>query len=154
MTTGKTMALTRWTFVGKVTSLLFHMLSRLVTRFVGPYFPDHGLKLGPWQWKHRVLATHWTTGELPPAHFFSFIYLGLCYFSVAARAFCSCGEWGCSAPAAHCGGFSCGAQASERRLQWPQRSGVVAWRLSCSETRGILPDQGSNLCLLHRQGET
>ena len=30
MTTGKTMALTRQTFVGKVTSLLFNMLSRLV----------------------------------------------------------------------------------------------------------------------------
>ena len=31
MTTGKTIALTRRTFVGKVTSLLFNMLSRLVT---------------------------------------------------------------------------------------------------------------------------
>ena len=30
MTTGKTIALTRWTFVGKVISLLFNMLSRLV----------------------------------------------------------------------------------------------------------------------------
>ena len=30
MTTGKTLALTRWTFVGKVMSLLFNMLSRLV----------------------------------------------------------------------------------------------------------------------------
>ena len=30
MTTGKTMALTRWTFFGKVMSLLFNMLSRLV----------------------------------------------------------------------------------------------------------------------------
>ena len=30
MTTGKTIALTRWTFVDKVTSLLFNMLSRLV----------------------------------------------------------------------------------------------------------------------------
>ena len=29
MTTGKTIALTRWTFVGKVMSLLFNMLSRL-----------------------------------------------------------------------------------------------------------------------------
>ena len=31
MTTGKTIALTRWTFVDKVMSLLFNMLSRLVT---------------------------------------------------------------------------------------------------------------------------
>ena len=30
MTTGKTIGLTRWTFVGKVISLLFNMLSRLV----------------------------------------------------------------------------------------------------------------------------
>ena len=30
MTTGKTIALTRWTFVGKEMSLLFNMLSRLV----------------------------------------------------------------------------------------------------------------------------
>ena len=30
VTTGKTIALTRWAFVGKVTSLLFNMLSRLV----------------------------------------------------------------------------------------------------------------------------
>ena len=30
MTTGKTIALTRWTFVGKVMALLFNMLSRLV----------------------------------------------------------------------------------------------------------------------------
>ena len=33
-TTGKTIALTRWTFVGKVMSLLFIMLSRLVTAFL------------------------------------------------------------------------------------------------------------------------
>ena len=33
MTTGKTIALTRQTFVGKVMSLLFNMLSRLVTDF-------------------------------------------------------------------------------------------------------------------------
>ena len=31
MTTGKTIALTRWTFVGKVMSLLFNMLSRFVS---------------------------------------------------------------------------------------------------------------------------
>ena len=34
MTTGKTIALTRWTFVGKVMSLLFNMLSRLVINFL------------------------------------------------------------------------------------------------------------------------
>ena len=34
MTTGKTIALTRWTFVSKVISLLFNMLSRLVIAFL------------------------------------------------------------------------------------------------------------------------
>ena len=34
MSTGKTIALTRWTFVGKVMSLLFNMLSRLVITFL------------------------------------------------------------------------------------------------------------------------
>ena len=34
MITGKTIALTRWTFVGKVMSLLFNMLSRLVIGFL------------------------------------------------------------------------------------------------------------------------
>ena len=34
MTTGKTVALTRWTFVGKLMSLLLNMLSRLVITFL------------------------------------------------------------------------------------------------------------------------
>ena len=34
MTTGKTIALTRWTFVGKVMSLLFNMLSSLLLAFL------------------------------------------------------------------------------------------------------------------------
>ena len=34
MTTGKTIALTKWTFVGKVMSLLFNMLSRLIITFL------------------------------------------------------------------------------------------------------------------------
>ena len=34
MTTGKTIALTIWTFVGKVMSLLFNMLSRFVIAFL------------------------------------------------------------------------------------------------------------------------
>ena len=34
MTIGKTIALTRWTFVGKVMSLLFNMLFRLVIAFL------------------------------------------------------------------------------------------------------------------------
>ena len=34
MTTGKTIALTRWAFVGKLMSLLLNMLSRLVLTFL------------------------------------------------------------------------------------------------------------------------
>ena len=34
MTSGKTVALARWNFVGKVTSLLFNMLSRFVIAFL------------------------------------------------------------------------------------------------------------------------
>ena len=34
MNTGKTIALTRWTFIGKVMSLLFNMVSRLVITFL------------------------------------------------------------------------------------------------------------------------
>ena len=34
MTTGKTIALTRWTVVGRIMSLLFNMLSRLVITFL------------------------------------------------------------------------------------------------------------------------
>ena len=45
MTTGKTIALTRWTFVGKVISLLFNILSRLVITFLPRskrFFSFHG----------------------------------------------------------------------------------------------------------------
>ena len=36
VTTGKTIALTRWTFVGKVKSVLFNMLSRMIIAFLEP----------------------------------------------------------------------------------------------------------------------
>ena len=44
MTTGKTVALTRWTLVGKVMSLLFNMLSRLIIIFL----PRNKHLLIPW----------------------------------------------------------------------------------------------------------
>ena len=44
MSTGKTIALTRWTFAGKVMSLLFNMLSRLVITFL----PKHKRLLISW----------------------------------------------------------------------------------------------------------
>ena len=64
--------------------------------------------------------------------------------------FSGCGEWGLLSSycvlASHCGGFfCCGA--------WPLSTGSIAvvHRLSRSMARRILPDQGSNLCLLHWQ---
>ena len=48
MTTGKTIALTRWTFVGQVISLLFNMLSRLVMeKAVAPHSSTLAWKI-PW----------------------------------------------------------------------------------------------------------
>ena len=47
MTTGKTIALTRWTFVDKVMSLLFNMLSRLVITVI----PRNKCLLISWLWK-------------------------------------------------------------------------------------------------------
>ena len=44
MTTGKAIALTRWNFVGKVMSLLFNMLSRLVIGFFPRSPISHHLK--------------------------------------------------------------------------------------------------------------
>ena len=52
MITGKTIALTRWTFVGKVMSLLFNMLSRLVIAFL----PRSMCLLISWlQWPSAVI---------------------------------------------------------------------------------------------------
>ena len=49
MTTGKTLALTRWTFVGKVMSLLFNLLSRLIITFL----PRSKGLLTSWLQSHR-----------------------------------------------------------------------------------------------------
>ena len=55
MTTGKTIALTRGTFVGEVMSLLFNMLSRLVIAFL----PSSKYLLISWlQSWHMVLSLH------------------------------------------------------------------------------------------------
>ena len=61
-TTGKTIALTRWTFVGKIMSLLFNMLSKLVIAFL----PRSNYLLISWQ-IHAVIL------EPPPSkvcHYF------------------------------------------------------------------------------------
>ena len=54
MTTGKTIALTRWTFAGKVMSLLFNMLSRLVITFL----PRSKRLLISWLQSPSAVITH------------------------------------------------------------------------------------------------
>ena len=46
MTTGKTIALTRWTIVGKVISLLFNVLSRLVITVRTGHETTHWFQIG------------------------------------------------------------------------------------------------------------
>ena len=62
--TGKTIALTRWTFVGKVMSRLFNMLSRLVRAFL----PRNKHLLISWATQDRQVMVGsfdkmWSTGE-------------------------------------------------------------------------------------------
>ena len=60
MTTGITIALTRWTFVDKVMSLLSNMLSRLLI----PFFPrSKHLFISRLQSPSAVILVHWSTGE-------------------------------------------------------------------------------------------
>ena len=62
MTTGKAIALTRWTFVGKVMSLLFNMLSRLVIAFLA----WSKCLLISWLQSPSALTERLTWTELPP----------------------------------------------------------------------------------------
>ena len=68
MTTGKTIALTRWTFVDKVMSLLFNMLSRLVITFLPR---SKSLLIS---WLHSPSAVIWEPPKNKVCHCFS-IYL-------------------------------------------------------------------------------
>ena len=66
MTTGKTIALTRWTFIGKVMSLLLNMLSRLVITLEGQYYRLRYLWLTPCKsYKKCHLPSHPPSGFLP-----------------------------------------------------------------------------------------
>ena len=71
MTTGKTIALTKWTFVGKVMSLLFNMRSRLVKRLFISWLQSLSMKntecqridaFELWCWR-RLLRVPWTAGR-------------------------------------------------------------------------------------------
>ena len=77
ITTGKTITLTRWTFVGKVMSLLLNMLSRLVTTFL----PRSKCLLISWLQspsavkslsRAQLVTTPWTAAfQTPPSMGFS-----------------------------------------------------------------------------------
>ena len=76
MTTGKTIALTRWIFVGKVISLLFNLLSRLVFLHWGNY---SGLSAS---WTHMCLFPSQfrevLTGYFFKQTLYSFLFIFLC----------------------------------------------------------------------------
>ena len=61
MTTGKTMALIRHTFVGKVMSLLFNMPSRFVIAFL----PRSKRLLISWLWPPSAVILEMTANDLP-----------------------------------------------------------------------------------------
>ena len=69
MTTGKTIALTRWTFVSKVMSLLFNMLSRLVITFL-----PRSKRLSI-SWLQLLSAVIWSPRKLNPLLFPLFPHL-------------------------------------------------------------------------------
>ena len=83
MTTGKTIALTRRTFVGKVMSLLFNMLSKLVKTFLprSKRLPEsnsssQGFNLKRWTVSGNETASHFSMDCLfIPSLRFSFILL-------------------------------------------------------------------------------
>ena len=66
MTTGKTIALTRWTFVGKVMSLLLNMLCRLVITFlprskhllISWLQSPSTVILGRWKSNHNAISSY------------------------------------------------------------------------------------------------
>ena len=77
MTTGKTIALTRWTFVGKVTSLYFNMLSRLViallprSKCLFNFMAAVTICSDQTHifWVARQILKHWITREFPEQRF-------------------------------------------------------------------------------------
>ena len=69
MTTGKTIALTRWTFVGKVMSLLFNILSRFVIVFLEVL---NFLSNGSATYQDKILTTVYFRCSIFTALFFPF----------------------------------------------------------------------------------
>ena len=78
MTTGKTIALTRWTFVGKVISLFFNMLSWLVITFL----PRSKRLFISWLWSQSAVILE------PPKN-----KVGHCFHCFSIYLHCSDGTW-------------------------------------------------------------
>ena len=76
MTTGKTRALTRWTFVGKVMSLLFNMVSRLVIIFPFPWYNLIPFQISPIVSPLYLLDLHY----IYTLYIYIYIYLHYIYW--------------------------------------------------------------------------
>ena len=102
MTTGKAIALTRWTFVGKVMSLLFKTLSRLVIAFrsmihqinnciwcgdkiQNSFFPHTDIQLSPKQLVQKVFSLCWIA--LVPLSKINLLYK---FESISGLSWCQC----------------------------------------------------------------
>ena len=79
------------------------------------------------------------------------VYLWLCWIFAAVGLFSSRSERRSLAIAVHRLLVAVTPLVAVHRLQGVRASVAVAHRLSCSVARGIFPDQGLNLCLLHWQ---
>ena len=75
MTPGKTIALTRWTFVGKIMSLLFYMLSRFVIAFL----PRSKCLLISWLQSLTICSDFWAQ-ENKICHRFHFVPMHLPWY--------------------------------------------------------------------------
>ena len=157
MTTGKTIALTRWTFVGKVISLLLNMLSRLVITF----FP-----------RSKRLLISWLQSPSTVLVFFSF-FKDLFSLFVCLYIFCLCGVFVAvprlslvaasegyylvvvlglfTAVASLCGARALGYSGSSSCGSWLSTCGAL---LICLVACGVSLDQGLNLCPLRWQADS
>ena len=144
MTTGKTIALTRWTFVGKVMSLFFNILSRLVIAFL----PISKHLLISWLQSPSAVISEPKKIKSDAVSIVSFdaiFCLFVCLWLCWVLAFATCGESGYSLVAVRrlrtAAASRCGARVSivvASGLSYPAACGIC----------GIFLDQGPNLCLL------
>ena len=123
MTTGKTIALTRWTFAGKVMSLLFNMLSRLVITFLPR---SNRVLISCMQSPSAVWGNYLWHGQMK-SDLGQYVFL---MFSRILRDLCSWSQRSCMYSRMLIGESSClasdrnGTQVSTHRMmeeeKWPQ----------------------------------